>query len=210
MADMFEDAYRRHPTVFGLVPSPGLPKAVEELRRPTGCTALDLGCGQGRDSLFLLSKGLAVTAVDQSPAGIAALRAQAPAHLAPRLTPVTADVTDVRTWRGVYDLVVGTTILDHLPSADGRRVLDASMACLRRGGVIYLCVHTVSDPGYTKIGDISEFSEAILHYFKPNELLTWTLETLTVLRYEDRIETDYDHGPVHQHGLAYLVGRKEQ
>jgi cyclopropane fatty-acyl-phospholipid synthase-like methyltransferase len=209
IADMFEEAYSKNPAVFGFVPTPGLEEVVEALEQSAIATALDLGCGQGRDTLYLLSKNLTVTAVDRSPAGIAALRDQAPSNLVVRLKPIAADVDDFPAWQGIYDLIVGVTILDHLQPAAGERLLKRSIECLRPGGIIFLCVHTTSDPGYTNTGSVSEFSRAILHYFQPNELLTWAMKFVTVLKYVDRVETDRDHGPVHQHGLAYLVGRKD-
>jgi SAM-dependent methyltransferase len=52
-------------------PSAGLVKAVSLLGH-TG-EALDLGCGAGRDTRYLLSKGFEVTAVDREATAIAAL-----------------------------------------------------------------------------------------------------------------------------------------
>lgn len=209
-ADMFEEAYKSNPTVFGTVPSPGLDDLIRGLVASRALSALDLGCGQGRDTLYLLSSGFTVTAVDQAASGIAALRAQVPPEQAQRLDPIVANVFDFSRWQGDYDLIVGTTILDHLPSDDGRRLLRHAASCLRPQGVVYMCVHTVDDPGFTKTGHISEFAGAIAHYFEPNELIRWVIDLLTVVKYECRIETDYDHGPVHQHGMAYLIARRGQ
>lgn len=45
-----------------------------EIFRPAPGKALDLGCGAGRDTRYLLEKGFHVTAVDQDPAAEAYLR----------------------------------------------------------------------------------------------------------------------------------------
>lgn len=44
---------------------------------PTASRVLDLGCGQGRDALFVARSGHTVVAVDLSPSGIAQLNAEA-------------------------------------------------------------------------------------------------------------------------------------
>jgi len=45
-----------------------------KLIKPKHKTLLDLGCGNGRDSLYLARKGLYVTAVDWSKSGLDQLR----------------------------------------------------------------------------------------------------------------------------------------
>jgi trans-aconitate methyltransferase len=51
----------------------------------TGLQAIDLGCGEGTDTLALLQQGWHVLAIDQQPAAIARLQAQTPAELRVRL-----------------------------------------------------------------------------------------------------------------------------
>lgn len=207
--EMFDNAYAHSASVFGEAPSPGLADVLERLVPPRA-SALDLGCGQGRDTHFLLSKGLHVTAIDQSAAGIAVLRRTTDSEAESRLRPIVGNVTHTALWSGEYDLVIATTIVDHLTPTEGRHLLFHSMTCLKPHGVIYICVHTVADPGFTGEGPVSEFAAAIKHYFRPNELLHWLIDKLEILKYEFVTETDYDHGPVHHHGMAYLIGRKQQ
>jgi SAM-dependent methyltransferase len=53
-------------------------------------TALDLGCGDGRDTLELLARGWHVTAIDSSREGLARLEARTPQVQRPRLTTLLA------------------------------------------------------------------------------------------------------------------------
>jgi trans-aconitate methyltransferase len=50
-----------------------------------GAQAIDLGCGDGSETLALLAKGWRVLAVDQEPAAIARVLAAVPAAARPRL-----------------------------------------------------------------------------------------------------------------------------
>jgi len=65
--DSFDNTYDENPEMFGH-PYKELQDYFNERTRRG--TLLDLGCGQGRDSIFLASLGYQVTAVDISKAGI--------------------------------------------------------------------------------------------------------------------------------------------
>ncbi len=62
----------------GREPRPLLLAACEELGAGQGRQAIDLGCGEGTDTLELLARGWLVLAVDAQPAGLALLRARIP------------------------------------------------------------------------------------------------------------------------------------
>jgi len=59
-----------------------------------GRLAVDLGCGEGTDSLALLDRGWSVLAVDVEPAGLALLRARVPAACAGRIRIVCTSFGD--------------------------------------------------------------------------------------------------------------------
>ena len=66
-SDSFDDSYKDKPEMFG--------HPYKELqdyfsRYPKKGAVLDLGCGQGRDSIFLASLGYKVTSVDNSKIGV--------------------------------------------------------------------------------------------------------------------------------------------
>ena len=53
-------------------PSPFLVREIEQIKRlAPGTTALDIACGEGRNSIFLARQGFRVTALDISDVGIA-------------------------------------------------------------------------------------------------------------------------------------------
>lgn len=79
----------------------------------TGKTALVVGCGYGRDSEFLASRGYAVTAFDVSPSAIAAVRARYPDS---EVDYVVADLLDPPArWHHAFDLVVENMTVQALP-----------------------------------------------------------------------------------------------
>ncbi|WP_354697914.1 hypothetical protein DSM112329_03572 [Paraconexibacter sp. AEG42_29] len=116
---------------------------VEELEGVTPGTALDLGCGQGGDAIWLAAAGWTVTAVDVAQSALdvaAALAAE-------------AGVSGAISWErhdlaatfpaGSFDLVASTFM--HSPVAFPRtQVLKAAAAAVRPGGTLLVIGHAPS------------------------------------------------------------------
>lgn len=59
----YEKVYSEHECVFGIEPTPVVKKVLEHI---TYGKVLDLGAGEGRNSLFLAENGFEVTAIDNA------------------------------------------------------------------------------------------------------------------------------------------------
>lgn len=109
-------------------------------------TALELGCGEGADALWLAGHGWTVTAVDLSAAAleVAALHATREG-LADRVTWQQADLT---TWHPTqeYDLV--TSAFLHSPFEFPREaILRRAASAVAPGGRLLVVGHAASPPG---------------------------------------------------------------
>ncbi|MHB0981361.1 MAG: class I SAM-dependent methyltransferase [Thermoleophilia bacterium] len=210
MSTGFDESYRSRYPLFGDAPTSSLVRFLES--RSFRGKALELGCGDGRNTAFLLKKGFTVTALDKSPQAIESLRKR----LGREETPsgrVCAKVVDLADWQwpeAAFSLIVGVTILDHLPAAAFSKVMISIIDALRPGGAVFFEVHTFEDPAARgALEGVSEFAPYIKHYFGPNELLTAFISFLRVVWYEERVELDLDHGNPHEHGFATLAAVKE-
>lgn len=205
----FDEVYRREGLSFGDTPSEELMEYLEE-HELCGNT-LDIGCGDGRDTLPLAEHGFNVTALDLSRVGIQKLMSIAQKRgIADRINAI---VTDVRTWnypKNHFDLVVSATCLDHLPEDDIPVMVENIISCMRDDGILFIEVYTTDDPGFSGGAPASEFADQILHYFEPNELLRLFMPHVRILRYEEKCEWDYDHGEPHLHGIATLLAKKSK
>lgn len=98
--------------------------------------ALEFGCGDGQDAVWLAQQGWAVTAVDPSAEALA--EARQAAHLAG--VTVTLVAADLASWRPEtrFDLVVATY---SLPARGmGRsRMLESAVYAVAPGGTIVIC-----------------------------------------------------------------------
>ena len=223
-ADPFFEAYHRDDIAYGETPAPGvqsiidLSTAAETLSTAAetgGLKALDLGAGAGRDSISLARAGYTVTAVDLSEMGLERINQRATAAgVGERVTTQAADVRNFDFETEKYDAIIATTVLDHIPAADAVVVWQKILRSLTSHGLLAVEVHSSEDPGSdlppgcNSTAPKSETTGAVVNYFLPNQLAQWATETsanLRILRYEERLEWDYTHGPEHMHGKVSLL-----
>jgi len=115
---------------------------VEEVATIEPGRALDVACGEGRNAVWLASKGWRVTGVDFSRAGLAKAERLA-ADRGVEVTWVEADVVEWQPPEASFDLVVVMYL--HLPAPQRRRVLAHAAAGLAAGGVLLLVGHDTSN-----------------------------------------------------------------
>lgn len=214
--DLFFEAYDRDDVAYGLRPSADLASYLAQVK-PQG-EAIDLGAGAGRDTLALAKAGLQVRAVDLSGRGLDRVVERArQMRLLDRVTTITGDAREVDLPANTFSVLVATTVLCHLSEDDGLELWKRMAAAIDDSGMIYAEVHTTEDPGCDEspgrenCNPVSETASAVIHYFRPGELLRWAMHwpSLRVLRYEERLEWDYTHGQPHQHGKAILVAVRQ-
>lgn len=94
--------------------------------------AVDLGCGDGRDTVELLRRGWRVLAIDSHPEGIARLLARAPAEVRARLETQVARFEDAA-WPEC-DLVNASFSIPHCDPADFPGLWRRIAASIKTGG----------------------------------------------------------------------------
>ena len=100
---------------------------------------LDLGCGQGRNAVWLAVQGHRVTGIDLSPVAVEQARRLAADHAVEVLFEVANVVEDWTPPPGAFDLVVLSYL--QLPPHD-RRAAHAKVAeALAPGGTVWLIAH---------------------------------------------------------------------
>ncbi|MGB6183056.1 MAG: class I SAM-dependent methyltransferase [Rhodococcus sp. (in: high G+C Gram-positive bacteria)] len=103
--------------------------------------ALDLACGEGRNALWLATRGWEVDAVDFSAVALrkgVAVAATATSSIRSRVRWVHADVTRLTPERS-YDLVVVAYL--HLPEKERALVLSIAMRALKHEGFLVIVGH---------------------------------------------------------------------
>jgi len=135
---------------YGTAPNDFVAACAPEI--PAG-PVLCLGEGEGRNAVFLAQRGHAVTATDQSDAGLAKAARLAAARAVP-LTTVVADLADFAIETGVWSGVVATFV--HLPLALRRAVHARAAQGLKPGGVFILEAYTPDQVRFRTGGPVQQ------------------------------------------------------
>lgn len=99
---------------------------------PSGCQAVDLGCGDGTETLALLARGWRVLAIDREPAAIARVLAAVPEQARLRLETQVAAFADALL--PPADLVYAGLSLPFCPPEHFPAVWERVVAAVRPGG----------------------------------------------------------------------------
>lgn len=129
----WDERYAGTDLVYGEAPNEFLVQMADRI--PARGDALDIGAGEGRNALFLASRGLNVLAVDQSVVGMEkAKRLARERGLALQTRAI--DLRDFDAEPGSFDVV--SSIFVHLPSELRSAVHRRLVAWLKPGGVYVL------------------------------------------------------------------------
>ena len=132
---MWDARYSAPDLAWGTEPNRRLVAEVSAL--PPG-RALDLGAGEGRNAVWLVSRGWAVTAVDFSRAGLERAAAMAD-DAGVQLELTVADVTTYEPAGGAYDLVI--LVFLRLPNPPLGDVVARAARAIAPGGTFLLIAH---------------------------------------------------------------------
>ena len=167
---------------------------------PPGAKVLDLGCGEGRNALFLAEAGFDVSAVDISEAGIGKLRALADE----RGLDVRTEVADIRDYRisESYDLIMAHGCLHLIERPAWRKAIDEIKAHTNPSGVNIVVVFTDTIP---PPDDLRDFCIGL---FREGELFQiyggWEIMLQRSYVFEDQ----HPDSPPHTHPVNKLVARR--
>jgi SAM-dependent methyltransferase len=190
----WEDYYR---AIEGRSPRQLFLDALEFTRGPG--VAVDLGCGDGTETLALLAGGWTVVAVDAAAEGVTRLRAAVPAAAASRLTTLFAPFHEVELPDA--DFVYAGLSLPFCDPAEFGEAWRRSAGAVRPGGV--LAVHLfgprdtwAGSPGMT---------------FHAREDIDALFDGFEIPRLDEEDEDGRAvSGPKHWHVFHVIAQRKEQ
>lgn len=139
--DEWNNRYAGTKKLFSSVPNELL---VELTKGLAPGSAVDLGAGEGRNSLWLASQGWDVTAMDLSDVALERLRSYAEEQN----LSLTTIVSDIETYLGQgyqFDLVVMAYI--HVMPEERKRIFEAASAAVAPGGHLFIVGHHLDSLG---------------------------------------------------------------
>jgi tellurite methyltransferase len=151
--ERFKQKYMFNRNVFGSKPILIIENAIKYV---SSGRALDLGAGNGRNTLFLLSKSFEVTSVDSSKEGLQILEEKVDNKQ--KIKTILSDVRAFNT-EEKYDLVVAIGLLHFLLKKEGNILIEKMQKWTNIGGINVIGAKMIQN-----------FAGDLPHIFKKNEL----------------------------------------
>lgn len=186
----------------------------EYLKLLKGKTVLDLGIGEGQNSIILSQLGYDVTGVDFSKKALDICN-----NKSSNIKLVKCDIRNFNIEQNKYDLIMSRCVLHFLHKEDVYSIINNIKNTLNPNGLVYLSVFSTNDPSFKFKCNNSDFDilpNNVFHkisddtyssYFSKTEILELFAGFNTIL-ISDNYSMDLCHGNPHYHGIIEYIGQK--
>ena len=185
------------------------------LKLLNGKVVLDLGIGEGQNSIILSELGYNVTGVDYSKKALDICRSKSQ-----NIKLIENDIRNFYIEPNKYDLIMSRFVLYFLHKSDIYTIIKNIKNNIKPNGLVYISVFSINDPSYEikyNSPDFDNLENNIFHkisdntyssYFSKNELLELFYDFNTIL-ISDVYSMDLGHGNPHYHGFIKYIGQKK-
>jgi SAM-dependent methyltransferase len=213
--DRYDDYYRSTPEVFGSEPITILVEHAALIE--PAMTALDIGCGQGRNSFFLARRKITVHALDSSIEAIRTVKVAAEkASLAIRT--IHGGFEDLEPVADGYGAILVFGVIPELKRQKVTALVAAIEELLAPNGLLFITGFGTWDPTFERHrGEWTEDAEnsfcsldgVVRTYLEPGELVA-LFPGLEGIHSWEGLGPEHRHGdgPLERHGLAEAVLRR--
>ena len=201
MMNPYDERYEQPGYYWGKTPSQMCYRVLQLLPPERPLRVLDIGCGEGRNAVFLARNGYHVTAFDASPKGVEKTK-QLAADAGVRIEAFVADINEFRLAEE-FDVLFSTGVLQYVPPEQRQDLFANYREHTNPGGLNVFSVF-VKKPFIVRAPD----EEKTAHRWISGELFTyyhdWKIEFCT-----EEIFDCMSSGVPHQHAVNRIIARKE-
>lgn len=179
---------------------------------------LDLGIGEGRNSLKFALKECEITGVDISQTALERC------HDLFSKTPCAfklfnEKIPSFKIEKETYTLIISSWALNFMKKSQAKKVIENALEGLVSGGIFYMGVFSTEDPQYKKLAKTCSEVErdtffiqerkAIKTFFTMEDLLDLFDKRYEIICKKQDLSLDIGHGQEHYHGAIELLIRKK-
>jgi|GEM_PF-2843895 len=185
-----------------------------------GSRILVVGCGEGRDAIFLSRLNFEVVATEISSFGLRRASDRV-SEESSRLELYMLDAHEPHVHLGKFDAVLMMNVIQHLDSDSIPNRIEHFKSLVKPGGIFSAQLFTVEDPHYLDaVNSSDEFNRHLtiehperkyrIRFFEKGELRSY-FTGWGMIHYHEGLIWDKPHGVqsgFHQHGIAQVIARK--
>ena len=179
-----------------------------------GKEVLDLGIGQGRNSIPLAELGFNVTGVDYSAKCLEICK-----NTCDKLNLVQCDIRNFNIEKDKYDLIQSRFVLQFLHKEDSYEIIKNIKSNIKINGIVYIYVFSLNDPKYQKNSISSEFellennifhnkiADTYISFFTKEEILN-LFEDFKTICICDEYRLELDRETPYYAGFIRYIGQR--
>ncbi len=179
---------------------------------------LDLGIGEGRNSIPFAVKSFNIDGVDTSDTALSQCK-EVFDKQGLNVNLVNCNLKDYNIKQDNYNLIIIANVLNFFNKLNINMIIHGIREGLKEDGILYLSVFSTLEPKYSEL-NISqkqveentfylEERNSYVHYFTQNEITEYFSDFELICLYEG-IEYDISHGNPHYHGGIEFMARKKR
>ncbi len=150
---------------------PDILKSFIDSKKISPCKTLDIGCGSGRNSIYLARKGYDVTGVDLSDEAVKIAGRKAE-HSGIKCRFFQADLTAKKTvTNDTFDFILEWQALHHIPFDERKQYINNVHSLLCEDGFYFACCFSEDDSSFEGTGKIRQTSVGTTLFMSAKEEL---------------------------------------
>lgn len=196
----YNDLYKKNQSVWGEDINPLLNTAIWQIKEKK--EFLDLGCGQGKEAIFISKLGINATAVDASGEAIKQISKKIKKNKIFNLKTINENIVDYKIKKNKFDIIFANNVLQFINKKDAIKLIKQMQVKIKPKGVIILSAFTVDDPKYDKKNTQRTFFE--------NQEILRLFNKFKIIYYFENLILDKGHGGFrdpHLHGIAQIIAQ---
>ena len=179
-----------------------------------GKNVLDLGTGQGKNSIPLSELGFDVTGVDYSTKCLDICKANSS-----KLDLVKSDIRLFDIEKNKYDLILSSCVLHFLHKDDSYKIIQSMKDNINQNGLVYISVFSTQDPKFNKVSSSEHFdvlennvfhniiNDTYISFFTKEEILD-IFKGFETIYISEEYSLELIRPNPHYSGVIKYIGRK--
>ena len=195
------------------------PLTIKALPYCKGKKLLDVGCGEGADSVCYAKKGFSITALDKNPQYLKRFQAYCKDQKLSNIALMRRNLVSYRYPRNAYDVVICLLVICCMKRSEFERMIVPLKRSVKPGGVVVMSSRNYLDPELNEYHRTERPIESstfrskedccgFLYFIERNRLREALDDFETLYYFEGMVPCKYNEHPIH--GDSHIICKRKR